>query len=66
MSIKKFIIIYCNINDINIDKMLLNGIKKAFNADYDAIYEVYTTMKNHNLDTLNFLLLCLKEKGVTI
>ena len=66
MSIKKFIIIYCDIDNNNIDEMHLNGIKKAFKADYDAIYEVYTTMKNHNLDTLNFLLLCLKEKGVTI
>nr|DAO32091.1 MAG TPA: hypothetical protein [Caudoviricetes sp.] len=64
MSIKKFIIIYCNINDTDIDQMLLDGIKKAFKADYDAIYEVYTTMKNHNLDTLNFLLLYLKENGV--
>ena len=64
MSIKKFIIIYCNINDTDIDQMLLDGIKKAFKADYDAICEVYTTMKNHNLDTLNFLLLYLKENGV--
>lgn len=64
MSIKKFIIIYCNINDTDIDQMLLDGIKKAFKADYDAIYEVYTTMKNHNLNTLSFLLLCLEEKGV--
>ena len=64
MSIKKFVIIYCDIDNNNIDEMLLNGIKKAFKADYDAIYEVYTTMKNHHLDTLNFLLLYLKENGV--
>lgn len=66
MSIKKFVIIYCDIDDIDVDEMLLNGIKKAFKADYDAIYEVYTTMKNHKLDTLNFLLLCLEDKGVII
>lgn len=64
MSIKKFVIIYCDIDNNNIDEMLLNGIKKAFKADYDAIYEVYTTMKNHNLNTFSFLLLCLEEKGV--
>lgn len=66
MSIKKFVIIYCDIDNNNIDEMLLNGIKKAFQADYDAIYEVYSTMKKHNLNTLNFLLLCLEEKGVII
>lgn len=63
MSIKRFVVIYCDI-DNNIDEMLLNGIKKAFGADYNAIYEVYTIMKYHKLDTLNFLLLCLEEKGV--
>lgn len=66
MSIKKFIIIYCNIDNTDIDQMLLDGIRKAFNDDYDAIYEAYTTMKNHNLDTLVFLLLCLEDKGIII
>lgn len=66
MSIKKFVVVYCDIDNNNIDEMLLNGIKKAFKDDYNAIYEVYSTMKNHKLDTLNFLLLCLEEKGVTI
>jgi hypothetical protein len=64
MSIKKFVVIYCDIDNTDIDQMLLNGIRKAFKDDYDAIYEVYTTIKNHKLDTLNFLLLCLEEKGV--
>lgn len=66
MSIKNFVVVYCDIDNNNIDEMLLDGIRKAFNDDYDAIYEVYTTMKNHNLDTLAFLLLCLEDKGIII